>query len=522
MSALHDQIREAAEGDLETFIRLVAPHRVLGNCHTELLNWWQREDAGDHQLALMPRDHQKSAMIAYRVAWRIVKNPSVTVLYISATSTLAEKQLKFIADILAGKIVRTYWPDLVDEREGKREKWTTSELCVDHPQRKTDGVRDSTIFTAGLTTSITGLHFEIAVLDDVVVKENAYTVDGRNKVSGQYSLLSSIESTGTDKDATGAEEWVVGTRYHPKDLYNDLITMEYEEFNEHGEMIDSKPVYETFQREVEDHGDGTGEFLWPRQVNSKNKWFGFDITILAKKRAKYLDKTQYRAQYYNNPNDPDNAPIERSKFQYYDKRLLTEENGYWFYKDQRLNVFAAIDFAFSLRTKADSTAVVIIGVSSDNDIYILDIDRFKTDKISVYFEHVLQGYYKWGFKKMRAEITVAQQSIVRELKENYIKKSGLPIKIDEFRPSRHEGNKEERIAATLEPRYDNLSVWHYKGGNCELLEEELVMAHPPHDDIKDALTAAIDIAVPPRQSGRTTLKKNTVIYSNRFGGVAYN
>lgn len=521
MSAMHDQIREAAESDLETFIRLVAPHRVLGTCHSELLSWWTREDHGDHQLALMPRDHQKSAMVAYRVAWTIVKNPSVTILYISATSTLAEKQLKFIGDILESKVVRTYWPKLVDVREGKREKWTTSELCVDHPQRKADGVRDSTIFTAGLTTSITGLHFEIAVLDDVVVKENAYTVDGRNKVSGQYSLLSSIESTGTDERATGAEEWVVGTRYHPKDLYNDLITMEYEIFNKEGELVSSKAVYEVIQREVEDHGDGTGDFLWPRQMNNKNKWFGFDVTILAKKRAKYLDKTQYRAQYYNNPNDPDNAPIERSKFQYYDKKLLKEENGYWYYKDQRLNVFAAIDFAFSLRTKADSTAVVTIGVTSDNDIYILDIDRFKTDKISVYFEHVLAAYYKWGFKKLRAEITVAQQSIVRELKENYIKKSGLPIKIDEYRPSRHEGNKEERMAATLEPRYDNLSVWHYKGGNCELLEEELIMAHPPHDDIKDALTAAIDIAVPPRQSGRVLAKKTNVLYSSRFGGVAY-
>jgi hypothetical protein len=521
MSDMREQIRVAAEEDLETFIKLVAPHRVLGDCHTELLSWWTREDHGDHQLALMPRDHQKSAMIAYRVAWTIVKNPSVTILYISATSTLAEKQLKFIGDILESKIVRTYWPKLVNEREGKREKWTTSELCVDHPQRKEDGVRDSTVFTAGLTTSITGLHFEIAVLDDVVVKENAYTNEGRDKVAGQYSLLSSIESTGTDEDATGAEEWVVGTRYHPKDLYNTLITMEYEEFNSSGEQVDSHEVYEVWQKEVEDHGDGTGDFLWPRQVNNKNKWFGFDITILAKKRAKYIDKTQYRSQYYNNPNDPDNAPIERSKFQYYDKRLLQEENGYWYYKDQRLNVFAAIDFAFSLRTKADSSAVVVIGVTSENDILILDIDRFKTDKISKYFEHILAGYYKWGFKKLRAEITVAQQSIVRELKEQYIKSSGLPIKVDEYRPSRHEGNKQERISATLEPRYDNLSIWHAKGGNTELLEEELVMAHPAHDDIKDALAAAIDIAVAPRQSGRMAGKKTNIVYSNRFGGVAY-
>jgi len=51
-------------------------------------------------MLLMPRDHQKSTLVAYRVAWEITRDPSVTVLYISATSGLAEKQLKFIKDIL--------------------------------------------------------------------------------------------------------------------------------------------------------------------------------------------------------------------------------------------------------------------------------------------------------------------------------------------------------------------------------------------------------------------------------------
>lgn len=517
---VHD-IRTAAEENLENFIKLVAPHRVLGDVHRQICSWWTREDAGDHQLLLMPRDHQKSAMVAYRVAWEITRNPSTTILYISATSTLAEKQLYFIKNILESRIYQRYWPEMINPTEGKRDKWTTSEIAVDHPQRKQDGVRDATIFTAGLTTSITGLHFEIAVLDDVVVKENAYTEDGRQKVAGQYSLLSSIESTGTDEDSTGAQEWVVGTRYHPKDLYSELLKIESEVFNDEGEIIGSDPVYEHFQMEVEDRGDGSGEFLWPRQQNQRGKWYGFDRVILAKKRAKYLDKTQYRAQYYNNPNDPDNARIGSEKFQYYDKKYLTEENGYWFYKEQRLNLVAAIDFAFSLRKKADYTAVVVIGVNSDNDIFILDIDRFRTDKISGYFDHILAMHYKWGFKKIRAEVTVAQQAIVRELKESYIKKNGLTLKVDEYRPSRHEGTKAERISSTLEPRYDNLAMWHYRGGNCSLLEEEITMSHPPHDDIKDALAAAVDIASAPSHSKSRMSKKSNIIYNTRFGGIAF-
>ena len=246
-----NELKQAAENDLYTFIRLVAPYRVLGSCHKELLRWWTREDAKDHQLVLMPRDHQKSALIAYRVAWEITLNPCTTFLYVSATSGLAEKQLYFIKNIFTNKIYRKYWPDMIHPDEGKRERWTTEEIIVDHPQRKAEGIRDATIKTAGLTTGITGLHFSHAVLDDVVVKENAYTEEGRRKVKEQYSLLSSIESTGTDEKSSGAKEWVVGTRYHPKDLYYDLAEMEYEIYDkETWEVVGEEPVYEVWQSSI--------------------------------------------------------------------------------------------------------------------------------------------------------------------------------------------------------------------------------------------------------------------------------
>ena len=85
---IKDQIREQAESDLISFIRLIHPQRVLGHIHEELIRWWTREDAKDHQLTLLPRDHGKSAMIAYRVAWEITKNPAIRVLYISSTANL--------------------------------------------------------------------------------------------------------------------------------------------------------------------------------------------------------------------------------------------------------------------------------------------------------------------------------------------------------------------------------------------------------------------------------------------------
>lgn len=511
-----DEIRKLAESDLETFIKLVHPMRVLGSIHSELLAWWNRTDSKSHQLVLLPRDHGKSAMVAYRVAWEITKNPAIRVLYISSTANLATKQLKFIKDILTSKIYRRYWPDMVKEEEGKREKWTETEISVDHPLRAAEAVRDPTVFTAGLTTGITGMHCDIAVMDDVVVRENAYTEEGRKRVQTQYSLLSSIE--GAD-----SREWVVGTRYDPNDLYNELNGMLVQDIDQQGNLLGEEPLYEVFERQVEDFGDGTGEYLWPRQQRYDGKWFGFNQQILARKRAQYLDKTQFRAQYYNDPNDMSESPVSSDLFQYYNKSSLYSVDGYWYYGGSRLNIVASVDFAFSLSKRSDYTAIVVVGTDYERNHYILDIERFKTDQIKDYFDRILKLHNKWGFNKLRAEVSVAQKVIVNDLKTNYIKPHGLALSVDEHRPTKADGVKEERIDATLRPRYENLQMWHYKGGNCQVLEEELVLRRPPHDDVKDALTAAIDIAVAPSGNFRQARDKGKQLrmqYSNsRFGGI---
>ena len=514
------QIKEAAEADLLTFIRLVHPQRVLGRIHEDVINWWTRQDALSHQLLLLPRDHMKSALVAYRVAWKITKDPTIRILYISSTSNLATKQLKFIKDILTSDIYKRYWPLMVNDEETKREKWTETEIAVDHPLRKKEAVRDPTIFTAGLTTGIVGLHCDISVMDDVVTGQNAYTEEGRSKVKAQYSLLASIQGA-------GGLEWSVGTRYHPLDLYNDMQEAAVDSYDDDGQFIGTRPLYETFQRAVEDIGDGTGNFLWPKQQRPDGKWFGFDMNVLATKRAQYLDKIQFRAQYYNDPNDFSSSAVTRDMFQYYDAKHIRSEGVYTYFKDRKLNVFAAIDFAYTTRKKSDYTSIVVTGVDYENNIYVLDIHRFKTDRISEYFQQLLKMHGKWNFRKLRAEVVSAQRVIVQDLKENYIRPYGLALVIDEHAPNRHTGTKEERMEAALQPKYANKQIWHQRGGNWSILEDELVSQNPPHDDIKDCLTSCIDILVKPsvRNDGSGSYNKvgsfitQNNLYHSRFGGI---
>lgn len=507
-----DQRRLLAESDLSEFITLIHPDRLLGNIHREIINWWTSSNAKSHQLLLLPRDHMKSAMVAYRVAWELTKNPALRVLYISSTSNLATKQLKFIKDILTSDTYTLYWPDMVLKDEAKREKWTEREISLDHSQRKKEYIRDPSVFTAGLTSNIVGMHSDINVLDDVVVQSNAYLEEGRKKVEDQYGYLSSI-------GGTGSREWVVGTRYHPNDLYASLLEREIDTYDEIGNVIASEPLFEFREWPVETAGDGTGQFIWPKQKGNNGRWYGFDAEILAKKRAQYLNRIHFRAQYYNDPHDVDSSPIKRELFQYYDQNYLARRDWNWFYKRERLNIAAAVDFAYSTGKRSDSTSIVVVGVDGRSNYYVLDIERFKTDKISEYFQRILKLHEKWGFRKIRCEVSVAQAVIVKDLKENYIRPHGLSLSIDEFRPSRWQGSKEERIMAVLEPKYANHNIWHYQGGNTQVLEEELVFTNPAHDDVKDALASAVDfITAPLNVFNKQKESIPNMQYHTRFGG----
>lgn len=369
-----------------------------------------------------------------------------------------------------------------------------------------------TVTTAGLTTNTTGWHADVIVADDVVVPDNAYTEEGRRKCAAAMSQMASILNTGGSIKAAG-------TRYHPKDQYDTWKAQYMPVYDDEDEIVDREPVWEIKEHVVEE----AGQFLWPRAfdpryVNDNTKARGFDWKELGRIRAMYTDTVQFYAQYYNNPNDPESARISADKFQYYDQKFVKYKAGTHYYMDKPLNVYAAIDFAFSLNKKADYSAIVVIGVDPDGHIYVLDIDRFKTDKISVYFDRLVALHSRWEFRKLRAEVTVAQTVIVRDLKDQIVRE-GLRLSIAEHRPSRHEGTKEERIASALEHRYDNQSVWHYRGGYIPALEEELVLARPAHDDIKDAFASAVEIAVAPRRAKKKDAS-NVLKFNPRFGGIA--
>lgn len=508
------EVRLAAEEDLYFFAQLINPGYVYGSIHREIFRWMSRYNLfgtggalTSNKLIMLPRAHLKSHMVATWAAWMIVRHPEITILYVSATADLAMTQLDAIKNILDSDMFQKYWPEYINPEKGKRKKWSATRITIDHIKRVEEGVRDATISTAGLTTNTTGWHADVICADDLVVPENAYTEEGRESVSKKASQFTSIRNA-------GGFTMACGTRYHPNDVYKTWKDQVAEDYNAQGEHIGKTHIWEFKEYAVEKNDI----FIWPRTVRSDGKAFGFDPRVLARIKGEYSDRTQFFAQYYNDPNDPESARMGPEVFQYANPRFLRKDNGAWHYNGKRLNIYAAVDFAFSLSSNADYTAIVVVGIDYEKQYYILDIDRFKSFKANEYFNHIAALHSKWGFKKLQAEVSVAQKTIVESIKD-FIREKGLRLSVVEFRPSRAEGSKEERIAAVLEPKYQNYDVWHFEGGWTQAYEEELMQARPAHDDMKDAAAGAFSIAVAPMKPMRDKMADWMPRESkSRFGG----
>ena len=136
------EVRERAKADLFFFARLVNPGYMYGEVHKEIYRWMQDYSLfgqgmglSANKLIMLPRAHLKSHMVATWCAWIICRHPEITILYLSATAELAIVQLYDIKNILGGSIFQRFFPEYLDPQEGKREKWSSTKIIVDHAHR---------------------------------------------------------------------------------------------------------------------------------------------------------------------------------------------------------------------------------------------------------------------------------------------------------------------------------------------------------------------------------------------------
>lgn len=511
-----DAAREVLEQDLWEFAKYINPHYCYGDIHEEVFRWLQDSGPHNHQLLLMPRGHLKSHCIAVWCVWWITKDPCTSIIYLSAGEDLATVQIYAIKNMITSDRYRRLWPDMIQKEDAKRDKWTAWGFNVDHPKRKEMGIRDMTLLIKTVKSNFVGLHCDVTIFDDVVVPNNAYTETGRKEVRGAISQCTSIQNPGGFTKA-------VGTRYHPADTYSDFKEAVIKIWDpDQQEFIREDNLWDIVEYQVESFGDMTGEFLWPRTVNpTDGKPYGFDTPSLAAIQARYFsqgENAQFYAQYYNDPNDPDSEKVSRDCFQFYDPKFVTFTDGFFYFNKKRLILSAAMDVAWTTNKGSDYTAIAVVGVDSEWNIYVLALDRFKTQDYDTYYEHVNALYSQWGFKKLHVETNAGGTLVASEIKKR-LKQNGHTLMVVGKASTANEGKKEERHNAILVPRVKNGQVYFAKGGLTQVAIEEIVLERPPHDDLKDVLTAAIsNLVVAPSRTENTNNNIVPFRYHTRFGG----
>ena len=236
------------------------------------------------------------------------------------------------------------------------------------------------------------------------------------------------------------------------------------------------------------------EMLWEQKM-SLSQWYS------ERERFKRLGMIDiFYAEYQNDPVNDENSIFKKEWFHYFEPR---DENTFYVrprkiegveYEGKiitmdNLNIFMTVDLAISHREHADFTVIMVCGIDSQNNIYVIEYARdhyTPMETIAKIFELHLK--YEKSFVRCGIE-SVGYQRSLQWFVEDEMKRRNQIFALEELTA---DTDKERRIRG-FQPRYAIHSVFH-RSHMTELEEELLRFPKSPHDDLVDAMCYLPQIA----------------------------
>lgn len=440
--------------------------------HRKLCDFVQDNVSKKKLLILVPRGCFKSSVITIGYTlWRIVRNPQDRVLIANATYPMATQFLSQVKNHLQRNSTLI---EVFGNLAATSDNWREDRIAIS--REKSYEQKEPTVWAQGMSANTTGSHFSLAILDDIVARENISTKDQIEKTKNFYrDVLDLVDAT-----PDGVKQVImVGTTWHWDDLYAWIQEPENglsEDF-----AVLKLPAYE---------GEwGTGTLLFPKRLGWKQ--------LEELKRQQGV--SHWSAQYMLNPVPEENAVFKRV-FRYYEETDL---------KGIRMNKFITIDPAVSEKKEADFSAMICVGVDANNDWYILDVWRDKVQPKRL-IEQIFYWDEKWKPISIGIE-TVAFQKALQFFIYDEMKRKNKFIPMKEL--GHTDRSKDERVRG-LQPRYETGSVFHNKANTyTDFLEDELLrFPRGKNDDLADALASQLELAFPPKLSEERSGKKRRSAY----------
>ncbi len=464
------RIRELGRKDLFFFndeiMREPTRPRLQHGLHDEVCHLLQKES---DILFLLPRGHLKTTIgnIGY-VIWKLGNNPDLRILDASDTLKVAKKFSSGIRQhILSNKRLKFVFPKLVPKLSTAStrefECWNDSEMTVERNVLS----KEPSLTVMGSGQTLTGLHFDLQIYDDIVTMDNANTKELMQGCIDWFDMSLSL----LDPMIQGRLV-LYGTRYDFSDLY--------------GHVEEKYPHLVVYRRSwIED-----GKPIWNEPK----------ITLNVKRVISRMSPYMSSCQYYNNPivkGDEEFKPefIKRWNMKTVfeamkvpdDKTGAIDTDALFKSWVKTLNVYMGLDpnRAQKVSKQGDYCAVVVVGVDAGGNKYVLDYYRDKPTSSLQIVKEFCDMFEKWNPLKAGLEVFGGDahlyKPILAELKNRQIPSSRVRTFDTNTRIS-----TPDRIRG-MQMDFETGMVYVREDGMDELVQELLHFPHAKHDDLISTL-----------------------------------
>ncbi len=264
----------------------------------------------------LPRDHGKSFQICSRIVWELGRNPGLRVKIVCSTGAIAAERSRFLRSAIDGNgWVRQVFPKLLPS-----EPWSADRFTV---QRPAEAIGPS-VAAYGVGAGSTGTRADLLICDDIVDVRALHTASERNRVADYFheNLMNLLEPDG--------RFWGLFTPWHGDDL---------------NARLKKNGSYTHFRRAI----GSDLEPVWPE------KW----PVAKLKARRDEIGATSFARGYRLVPIAEEDTPIRG------------EWVRFWAEPAEYESIVLSVDPAVSISSKADSSALVVLGKSSAS-IHVLE------------------------------------------------------------------------------------------------------------------------------------------------------
>mgnify|MGYP003134271918 FL=1 len=465
---LFENVISASSYDFMTFVRMMVPLLIadfhMGRHIEVICDKLQQVDDGTCRrlMVFLPPRSSKSVICSKLFpAWYMGRHPNHEILSVSHSDQLSSDFGRAVRDLVGNEMFQTIFPE-VKLRSDVRSagKWQTNHNGV--------------YVAAGVKTQIAGRGAHVAILDDVMSEEDAFSAAGRRYIKEWFpaGLRTRLMPSGSIV--------IINTRYHEDDICGWLLDNEKnastsEEILHPWEVIKIPAWLDEESSELLDLPVGSSYFP---------EWKPEHVLKLDELEIKRHNGSRYwQSLYMQDPTPAEGGIIKKGWFQR------------WPHDDppECEFIIQTMDTAFSAKTTADYSVMQTWGIFETVEVDSVGKERILPQLILLgnvrgRFEYpelrftAQEEYEKHSPDAIMIEKKASGQSLIQDLR-----RAGLPVL--EFTPDR---DKVSRANAAT-PFLESGRVWlpENKEWTFDLIEEAISFPNARYDDQVDAMVMAV-------------------------------